>query len=75
LNSTGQAPAAIQVLELAYKEFPQDQDVLLGLITFNRDRGDLHAAKQWAQTLLQLTPNNPAARQLLESLSQPASAQ
>ncbi|MDP3848225.1 MAG: multiheme c-type cytochrome [Pseudomonas sp.] len=70
LNSSGQAAAAIKVLEAAHKDFPQDQEVLLGLITFNRDLGDKRAAKRWAQTLLALSPNDKGIRQLLDSLEQ-----
>lgn len=70
LNSTAQAPAAIKVLEAAHKDFPQDQEVLLGLVTFNRDLGELAAAKRWAKRLLALAPNEPSLQQLLKSLDQ-----
>ncbi|MBX9914030.1 MAG: tetratricopeptide repeat protein [Pseudomonadaceae bacterium] len=68
LNSSAQAPAAIKVLEAAHQDFPQDQEVLLGLVTFNRDLGDPVAAKRWAKVLLALTPNDKGLQQLLESL-------
>jgi Flp pilus assembly protein TadD len=68
LNSSAQAPAAIKVLEAAHKDFPQDQEVLLGLVTFNRDLGEQAAAKRWARVLLALAPNDKGLQQLLESL-------
>lgn len=72
LNSSGQAAAAINLLEATHKDFPQDQDVLIGLITFNRDLGQLTAAKRWADALLALRPNDPGAQQLRDSLEQAA---
>lgn len=68
LNSSGQAAAAIKLLEAAHKDFPQDQDVLVGLVTFNRDLGQMSAAKRWADALLALQPNDRGAQQLRESL-------
>lgn len=70
LNSTGQAATAINVLEATHNDFPQDQDVLIGLITFNRDLGQLTAAKRWADALLTLRPNDQGAQQLRNALEQ-----
>lgn len=70
LNSSGQADAAIKVLETAHHDFPQDQEVLLGLITFNRDLGAKPAAIRWTRALLALTPNDKGIQQMLESLGQ-----
>jgi Flp pilus assembly protein TadD len=64
LNSSGQAETAINVLEATYKDFPLDQNVLIGLITFNRDIGRLADAKRWADILLALRPNEPGLQQL-----------
>jgi tetratricopeptide (TPR) repeat protein len=74
LNSAGQAAKAIKVLEDTHQDFPQDSDVLLGLITFNRDLGQLTAAKRWADALLALQPNDKGAQQLRDSLDQQAQA-
>ena len=68
LNSSGQPNAAIKALETAHQDFPQDQDILLGLVTFNRDLGAYAAARQWADALLLLIPNDQGARQLRDSL-------
>jgi Flp pilus assembly protein TadD len=68
LNSTAQAAAAIKVLEVAHQDFPQDQEVLLGLVTFNRDSGEQAAAKRWAKALLALAPNDQNLQRLLDSL-------
>jgi tetratricopeptide (TPR) repeat protein len=72
LNSAGQAETAINVLEATHKDFPPDREVLLGLITFNRDLGQPTAAKRWADTLLALLPNDQGAQQLRDSLEQKA---
>jgi Tfp pilus assembly protein PilF len=69
LNSTAQAPAAIKVLEAAHQDFPLDHEVLLGLVTFNRDLGNQAAAKGWAKLLLALAPNDKGLQQLLKSLN------
>lgn len=69
LNSSGQAAKAIHELEATHNDFPQDQDVLIGLITFNRDMGQLTAAKRWADTLLTLRPNEQGLQQLRDSLN------
>lgn len=69
LNSSGQPNAAIKALETAHQDFPQDQDILLGLVTFNRDLGAHAAARQWADALLLLIPNDQGARQLRDSLN------
>lgn len=69
LNSSGQTATAIKVLEAAHKDFPQDRDVLIGLVTFNRDLGQLPAAKRWADMLLMLQPNEPGLQQLRNSLN------
>ena len=37
----------------------------------NRDRGDRDAARGWARKLVELAPQDPQARALLESLGGP----
>ena len=68
LNSSGQAGRAIALLEEAHKRRPADRQVLLALITCERDKGNLFAATTYAQELVQLTPDDPGAQSLLAEL-------
>lgn len=68
LNSSGQSDRAIAVLENAHRQRPADREVLNGLITFERDKGNLPAAISYAEQLVQLTPNDPEAQATLAQL-------
>jgi predicted CXXCH cytochrome family protein len=68
LNSSGQVNQAIGVLQRAHERRPADREVLTGLITFERDRGNTALAISYAQQLLQLVPDDPDAKMLLASL-------
>ena len=69
LNSSGKAPQAIAELERAYALHPGNLDVVSALASMSQERGDREAARGWAQKLVDLAPQNPQARALLESLS------
>ncbi len=68
LNSTGKPDDAIRVLEEAHARQPNDREILYALVTFQRDRGNLEAARHYAQQLLTLAPQDPAVRQLVNQL-------
>jgi len=68
LHSSGQVDQAIMVLQQAHQRRPADRNVLIGLITFERDRGNIVLATTYAQQLVQLVPDDPNARMLLASL-------
>jgi predicted CXXCH cytochrome family protein len=68
LNSTGKPDEAIKILEEAYSRQPNDLELLYALVTFNRNRGNLEAARRYAQQLLTLAPQDPAVRQLVNQL-------
>ena len=68
LNSSGQGPQAIAELERAYRLHPGDLEIVSALATMNQERGDRAAATKWARNLVELAPENPQARALLESL-------
>ena len=55
-------------MERTYKAHPTDKNVLLGLIAFERDGGDVTAAITHAQELATLEPQNPQISALLEDL-------
>ena len=70
LNSTGSAVEAMTLLERTHKRHPTDRNVLLTLITVERNRGDLAAALRHAQELDALEPSNPQIRALINNLRQ-----
>jgi Flp pilus assembly protein TadD len=68
LNSTGETERALAVLRRAHETSPSVRPVLVALATLNRDRGALDEARRWAEKLVELSPDDPAARRLLAEL-------
>jgi Flp pilus assembly protein TadD len=72
LNSTGHTDGAIAVLEQAHQKRPADRQVLEGLISFERDKGNLPTAISYAQELVRLAPADPGAQAMLAQLQSQA---
>jgi tetratricopeptide (TPR) repeat protein len=70
LNSAGSAAEAITILERTHKQHPTDRDVLLTLITLERDGSSLTAALTHAQELAALEPENLQISSLVDELRQ-----
>ena len=68
LHSTGETDRALKVLEEAHERFPGFREILFGLTTINRDRGDREAALRWAEKLLVLSPRDPRVQNLITDL-------
>jgi len=68
LHSSGKAGAAIQELEQALKRHSGNRDILFALASFSRDAGHTAQARDYANRLLALVPQDPDARALLKSL-------
>jgi tetratricopeptide (TPR) repeat protein len=68
LNSTGHPDQAISALEVAHKSRPADREVLFALISMEREKGNIPSARDYAQQLVQLVPEDPQAKSLLNSL-------
>lgn len=68
LNSAGQPDKAIAVLEDAHRKRPADRQVLQGLVSFERDKGNLAAAVVYARQLVELAPDDPNAKAMLAQL-------
>jgi len=68
LQSSGQVDQAITVLEQAHKRRPANRQVLIGLIAFERSKGNLPLAITYAQELVQLAPDDPNSKMLLAEL-------
>ena len=68
LQSAGRLDRSLEVLEAAHRRHPADQDILVGLALYNRERGALDAAARYAERLVELAPNDPRFRRLLAEL-------
>jgi len=68
LHSAGQPQLALTILESAHLRNPGDRDLLYALATINLDAGHAEQALEFAGKLVELAPQDPAARQLLQSL-------
>jgi tetratricopeptide (TPR) repeat protein len=69
LNDDGQTNPAITTLEASIKLHPYDRDSLNALVSFLSASGDSAHALTYAKRLLELEPDNPDLRQLVEHLS------
>jgi tetratricopeptide (TPR) repeat protein len=68
LHDAGAAGRAIAVLTRVHAARPSDIDTLAALAMFERDRGNLRAATDWAEKLAALRPDDPGAGELLNQL-------
>jgi Flp pilus assembly protein TadD len=68
LNSSGATAEAKELLVRTHNAHPTDRNVLMGLIAFERDSGDVAAALTHAQELAVLEPQNPQIRPLIDDL-------
>jgi Flp pilus assembly protein TadD len=68
LNTEGKKKEAIEFLIETHDRHPNDREILYALVTFNRDGGNVEAAKNFAQKLIELSPNDPSFRNLLDQL-------
>jgi tetratricopeptide (TPR) repeat protein len=71
LHSSGRTDRALAVLRRAHERSTGDVDVLVALVTLNRERGALGAARRWARTLLRTAPGSETAQRLAAELGDP----
>jgi predicted CXXCH cytochrome family protein len=69
LNSTGRTDEALDTLEASYARHPADRDILLALVTINRDAGRFAAALMWADRLVAVDPQGRALRDEIARLA------
>jgi len=70
LHSYGEVDKAITVLKQAHDTRPTDRDLLMALITFQRDKGDVRSAAVYAEKLVQMSPRDAQVIALRNSLNQ-----
>jgi tetratricopeptide (TPR) repeat protein len=68
LHSAGRNDETMDVLKRALDQHPGDRDVLLALVTFNRDAGNLAAAITYAEKAVELVPDDRELAALLQTL-------
>ena len=68
LHDGGQANPAITTLEASIKSHSYDRDSLTALVSFLKESGDSARELTYAKRLLELEPDNPELRQLVEHL-------
>ena len=68
MQKVGDTDNALVSLKTAHGRHPNNRDILIALTTMYRDRGDFGSAVHYATALVKLSPADPGARQLLESL-------
>ena len=72
LNSTGARDKAMSLLERTHQRHPTDREVLMALVSFAQNEGDIAAALRYARELLILDPGNAQLRALAAELEKKA---
>jgi predicted CXXCH cytochrome family protein len=68
LNELGDVRGAIKVLGKAHERHPGERQIVMALVEYNARAGDRAAAIRWAKKLVELSPGDPQAQQLLHQL-------
>jgi len=68
LYSAGRRADAIAQLDRTWRRHPGDRTTLTGLISYVREQGDRARAESLAMSLVQISPEDPRARALLEEI-------
>ncbi len=69
LSSAGQRDEAMRVLQAVLVRHRYDRESLYAMAAFERDAGDIDAAKRYADQLLALEPDDPGAANLARQLA------
>ena len=68
LHSNGRGDEAIAVLKEGVAKHPENRDILVALIGFSRDAGDVGSALEYAERLIRITPNDRELASLIADL-------
>ena len=69
LNSTGSSSRAVSVLEEALKKHPYNKEILVALVTIQRDLGNRTEALRHAATLVRFWPEDESFARLYQELA------
>ena len=68
LNGNGQSEQAIKILQQVNEQHPYDSDVLIALVTYNKNMGYRKAAEVYAAKLIELNPQYGSVENILEGI-------
>ena len=68
LHDTGQRAKALEVLKRTLATARYDRDVLSALVYYSAEAGDVVTARDYAQLLVRLEPENPQYARLVTEL-------
>ncbi|MCP3850651.1 MAG: tetratricopeptide repeat protein [Gammaproteobacteria bacterium] len=68
LNSSGYSEKALKTLNNVYEKQPENTDIIIALITFNRNIGNYKDALVYAKKLDEISPNDPSIQRLIAEL-------
>lgn len=68
LYSAGRRPEAIAELDRTWRKHPGDRTTLSGLVSYVREAGDVRRAESLAVSLVQISPDDPRAKALLDEI-------
>lgn len=72
LHSAGRVGEAMTVLKESLARHPADRDILLAIINFSREAGDIATALEYAERLARVVPVDPNVARLVEELRRQA---
>ncbi len=72
LHSSGHGGEAIAALKAYLNRETEDRNILLAVITFSRDAGDLATALEYGERLVRMTPDDRDTARFVESLHKSA---
>jgi predicted CXXCH cytochrome family protein len=68
LHSAGRSDEAMTNLRDGLAKHPEDRDILLALMRFSRDAGDIRSALEYAEQLARIVPHDQQLAQAIEDL-------
>ena len=68
LHSAGHAHEAVDYLKESLTEHPANRDIVMAIISFSRESGDVATALQYTEQTIKIVPDDPAIRGLAEQL-------
>lgn len=68
LHDYGRQNASIDQLKVLLRNAPHNLDVLMALVTYNQQLGQIEEARRYAARLRELSPDDPNIRRLYDSL-------
>nr|WP_291577291.1 tetratricopeptide repeat protein [Bradyrhizobium sp.] len=68
LHSAGHQQEAIAYLRDSLNGYPENRDIIMAIVSFSREAGDVVTALQYAEQAVRIAPNDSAAKGLVDEL-------